>query len=259
MSDPTSSTPQDNDNQQPSIALTKETILNVLSKGELKDTHGMLRYSSNYTFLISVEHDDLTLAAIYKPRKGERPLWDFPDGTLYKRERAAYLTSDALGWGIVPPTVIRSGQHGVGSLQFFIDHNPKMNYFAFDDSYTEQLARISLFDVLVNNADRKGGHCLLDTNDQIWGIDHGITFNEEHKLRTVIWDFAGQVVPEPLLQDVTALKAKLQDPDSAYHKYMTDLINPQEMAAFIRRIDKILDTKRYPEPGAGPNYPWPAV
>jgi uncharacterized repeat protein (TIGR03843 family) len=189
MSEANTPTPQPDDNTPQS--LPPATVLDVLQNGDMQDTHGMMRYSSNYTFLVTMEKGDYCLPAIYKPRRGERPLWDFPDGTLYKREHASYLTSETLGWGLVPPTVARDGSHGVGSVQFYIDHDPNVNYFSFDDTLTPQLARLCLFDVLVNNADRKGGHCLLDANNQLWGIDHGITFNADHKLRTVIWDFAG--------------------------------------------------------------------
>lgn len=250
MTDPTPEKP---------TPLTSSTVLDILATGEIKETHGLMRYSSNYTFLVTVDRDGRCLHAIYKPRKGERPLWDFPDGTLYKRERAAFLTAQALGWPVVPPTVVRAGEHGVGSLQLFIDHDPKQNYFSFGEPLTGQIARLSLFDVLINNADRKGGHCLLDANEQIWGIDHGLTFNVEHKLRTVIWDFAGQAVDAALLEDVRKLQTALNDPDSAYHKYMVDLINEEEMAAFRERIERTLADKCYPIPGPGPNYPWPAV
>lgn len=247
------------DNEQPAVALTPDEVLAVLAEGEMETTHGLMRYSSNYTFLVTMKRDAVCLPAIYKPRKGERPLWDFPEGTLYKRERASYLTSVALGWDVVPPTVVRAGDHGVGSVQLFINHDPDVTYFSLDETHQPQLARLSLFDVLVNNADRKGGHCLVDDEGHIWGIDHGITFNVEHKLRTVIWDFAGQPVPKPLLEGVEQLCKLLVDPASTYRQQMAVLLDPAEMAAFQKRVDKVLMTGKYPLPGPGPNYPWPAV
>ena len=197
--DEQNNTPQDD---KDSVSLNIETVYEVLDEGEMETNHGMLHYSSNYTFLVTMKKDDLCIPAVYKPRKGERPLWDFPDGTLCQRERASYLTSEALGWSIVPPTALREGAHGIGSVQFYIDHDPNINYFSLDENFAPQLARISVFDVLVNNADRKGGHILLDGQGQLWGIDHGISFNEDHKLRTVVWDFAGQTIPQPFMDDV---------------------------------------------------------
>lgn len=242
-----------------SVAVTLDQIVQVLSLGEMEAPQGMMRFSSNYTFLVNMTHNGICLPAIYKPRKGERPLWDFPDGTLYKRERAAYLTSEFLEWTIVPPTVIRDGLHGIGSLQFYIDHDPDEHYFTFDESVLPQLARMALFDVIVNNADRKGGHLLLDTQGRVWGIDHGITFNKEHKLRTVIWDFAGQIIPQILLDDVNRLCETLKDPLSDYRKALDDLLLGCEIEAFEWRVERLLRTQRYPQPGSGPNYPWPAV
>ncbi|MEL6151194.1 MAG: SCO1664 family protein [Chloroflexota bacterium] len=245
--------------EEESVELTVEAVLDVLDDGDMVDTLGMLRYSSNYTFMVTMQKDDVELPAVYKPRKGERPLWDFPDGTLCNRERAAYLTSAELGWDIVPPTSLRDGVHGIGSVQFYINHDPNVNYFSFDDGVAPQLARIALFDVLINNADRKGGHLLLDGQGQVWGIDHGIAFNEDHKLRSVIWDFAGQQIPKPFMDDVEMLCGTLSDMNGDYRKRMDGLLLPREIDAFQRRIDRVINTRRYPNPGPGPNYPWPAV
>lgn len=239
--------------------VTLEQVLDVLTNGEMETTHGLLRYSSNHTFLVTMRQDDLCIPAVYKPRRGERPLWDFPDGTLCNRERAAFLTSDLLDWDIVPPTSLRDGSHGIGSVQFYVDHDPAINYFSFDERFAPQLARLALFDALVNNADRKGGHCLLDGEGQVWGIDHGITFNAEHKLRTVIWDFAGQSVPQQLMEDVRRLCEALENDTSVYYTQMAELLNRSELAAFQQRVNKLLRTSIYPRPGPGPNYPWPAV
>jgi hypothetical protein len=246
--DPSASTP-----------ITIERIEEILEKGDVSEEHGAIRWSSNYTFLLSVTHEDETLLTVYKPRRGERPLWDFPDGTLALRERAAFLTSQALDWQVVPPTVLREGPRGLGSFQFFVDHDPNHTYFEFDESLRPQVARLSLFDVITNNADRKGGHCLLDSQGHVWGIDHGLTFNVAHKLRTVIWDFAGQPIPPSFLEDLEALHAAMCDESHAYTGEMRTLLEHDEMTAFLHRVERLLKTRMYPRPGPGPNYPWPPV
>ncbi len=242
-----------------SVPISLGRVLEVLERGTLDAEYGLLRWSSNYAFLVSVELDDATLTAVYKPQRGERPLWDFPDGTLCYRETAAFLTSQELGWQIVPPTVLREGARGLGSMQFYIDHDPEINYFSFDETYAPQLMRIAAFDYLINNADRKGGHCLLDQTGHIWGIDHGIAFNAVHKMRTVIWDYAGLPIPDALLEDIARLYATLEDPDCDYSKRLVDLLAAQEIKAFQSRMRHLLKQRRYPMPGPGPNYPWPPV
>jgi hypothetical protein len=248
----------DNDNSK-KIPVTSERVLEALKKGKIESEHGMMRWSSNYTFLVTVTHEDVTTMAVYKPQRGERPLWDFPDGTLCYREVASFVASQQLGWKIVPPTTLREGPRGLGSVQFFIEHNPEQNYFSFDRDLTPQLMKMSLFDYLVNNADRKGGHCLLDGQGHLWGIDHGITFHASHKLRTVIWDFAGQPIADDMLNDVDKLSQTLSDCDSEFYKSLTSLISETEVNAFSSRIRRILKSKKHPQPGPGPNYPWPPV
>jgi hypothetical protein len=240
-------------------ALTLERALEVLEKGEIAQEHGLLRWSSNYAFMVTLCHENVQATSVYKPQKGERPLWDFPDGTLCYREYASFLTSQELGWQIVPPTALREGARGLGTFQFFIQHDPDINYFTLDESFHSQLMRMTIFDAIINNADRKGGHCLLDARGHIWGIDHGITFNSAHKLRTVIWDFAGQPIADKLLDDVRRLCAVLQDAKSPYQQKLQKLLSSHEVHAFQRRIEKLLSLKTYPLPGAGPNYPWPPV
>ncbi len=240
-------------------AITIEQALEVLEKGAISQEHGAIRWSSNYTFLTSLCYKDVEVLAVYKPQTGERPLWDFPDGTLCYRERAAFLTSDALEWELVPPTVLRDGARGLGSFQLFIDHDPDYHYFSFDESMLPQLMKLSLFDYLVNNADRKGGHCLVDSQAHLWGIDHGITFHSSHKLRTVIWNFAGHSIPEPLIGDISQLCKKLTDESDTLYKELSQLLHPAEMKSFIRRVNRVLSHPNYPEPGPGPNYPWPPV
>jgi hypothetical protein len=240
-------------------SLTMERVLDVLDKGRVETEHGVMRWSSNYTFLVSVAHEAITLMAVYKPQRGERPLWDFPDGTLCYRERASFLTSEALGWQLVPPTVLREGPRGLGSIQFYVDHDPEVNYFSFDETMLPQLMRLSAFDYLVNNADRKGGHCLLDEAGRLWGIDHGITFNSAPKLRTVIWDFAGQPVPDEMLADIERLCGDIDNAEGVYRQSLSRLLSEREIMAFQNRVRHILRTRRYPHPGNGPNYPWPPV
>jgi uncharacterized repeat protein (TIGR03843 family) len=245
--------------QQSSQAVSIETALDVIANGIIEKEHGLLRWSSNYAFLLTLRREDTEVTAVYKPQKGERPLWDFPDGTLCYREYASFLTSQELGWQIVPPTALREGARGIGTMQFFIDHDPEVNYFTFDEGMHSQLMRIVVFDAMVNNADRKGGHCLLDARGHVWGIDHGITFNAAHKLRTVIWDFAGQPISERLLVDLEKLCVSLGDRKSAYRQQIHKLLSQGEIDAFQRRIDRLLETRKYPLPGPGPNYPWPPV
>jgi uncharacterized repeat protein (TIGR03843 family) len=246
------------DNQPQELSFGR--VLEILQKGVIDAEHGMMRWSSNYTFMVSVMYENTSIMAIYKPQRGERPLWDFPDGMLCKREVAAFITSEELGWQIVPPTTLREGPRGLGSVQFFINHDPDINYFTFEANLLSQVRRIAAFDYIVNNADRKGGHCLLDSNGHVWGIDHGITFHSSPKLRTVIWDFAGQDVPDALLNDMQRLLDTVRNPDCGFTKELATLINDREVAAFQHRLEHLLRTKRFPKPGAsGPNYPWPPV
>ena len=138
-------------------------ILQILQSGSI-EIEGLLPWSSNYAFLVRVCDQDVELPAVYKPSRGERPLWDFPEGTLSFRERAAFLVSEALGWHLVPPTVLRDGKHGTGSVQLFIKHDPEQHYFSFEgqDLFRDPLQKMVLLDVIINNADRKGGHVIVE-------------------------------------------------------------------------------------------------
>jgi uncharacterized repeat protein (TIGR03843 family) len=241
-------------------SISVQSVLEALRKGTIESELSLMEWSSNYTFRVVVRYESVVLNAIYKPHRGERPLWDFPEGMLCKRELASFLTSEELGWQIVPPTVMRDGPHGTGSLQFYIDHDPDVHYFTLDVSKTPQIKRIAAFDYLANNADRKGGHCLLDRQGHVWGIDHGITFHASPKLRTVIWDFAGQPVPEPLLANIDKLCQSVSGRTNEYSKSLRELLTEREIAAFQNRILHMLKTKKYPRPGpGGPNYPWPPI
>ncbi|MCC7207958.1 MAG: SCO1664 family protein [Anaerolineae bacterium] len=236
-----------------------DRVLRILRNGTMREAHGMLRWSSNSAFLVSIADGDLTLLTVYKPQRGERPLWDFPEGTLCYREAAAFTMSQALGWQIVPPTIVRDGLRGVGSVQFYVEHNPEENYFTLDEQHVEPLMRFAAFDYIVNNADRKGGHCLLDDQRHLWGIDHGICFHVAPKLRTVIWDFAGQPVPPALLQDVERVYCGLEERNSPLRAEMDSLLADAEIQALLARMRRILQRREYPRPGPGPNYPWPPV
>jgi uncharacterized repeat protein (TIGR03843 family) len=247
------------DQEPKSVPITIPRLLEVLEKGSVTIEHGLLRWSSNYTFLISLTHDKTGVMAVYKPQRGERPLWDFPDGTLCYREMAAFLTSQELEWNIVPPTVLRDGPHGFGSIQFYIDHDPEVNYFTLNEGMKSQLIRISTFDYIVNNADRKGGHLLLDRQGHIWGIDHGITFHTAPKLRTVIWDFAEVPLPDAITANLETLCQRFEDTGSSYRQAIQKLLSVKEIAAFRNRLRRLLECKRLPAPGSGPNYPWPPV
>jgi uncharacterized repeat protein (TIGR03843 family) len=240
-----------------SIPLTVEQVMAALTDGEIEE-QGMLPWSSNYTFLVTLEHGDLTMPAVYKPRRGERPLWDFPQGTLCQRERAAYLVSEALGWQIVPPTVLRNGPRGFGSVQFYIDCDQEEHYFTFRDEHLAEGQRIALFDVLVNNADRKAGHCLLGHDGHVWAIDHGITFHDEPKLRTVIWDFAGEPIPPDLVEDLKSVQTALK-PGAALRQKLGELLATAELRALDRRLEHLIASAVFPDPGPGRHIPWPPV
>jgi uncharacterized repeat protein (TIGR03843 family) len=231
----------------------------LLTEGEITETRGVMRWGSNYAALVTICDSETESTAVYKPQRGERPLWDFPDGTLCYREVVAYLVSQALGWQLVPPTVLRTGSHGMGSMQLFIPHNPEINYFALDDSFTDQLQRYTIFDYLINNADRKGGHLLLDATGKLWGIDHGLSFHIMPKLRTVIWDFAGQQIADDLIRPVRDLYEQLDVRTSKLRCGIEKLLSQAEITALTRRTKQLLDCQTYPNPGSGPNYPWPPV
>ena len=228
--------------------------LNVLLKGRI-EIQGRMPWSSNGTFLATVGDDGNTVAAIYKPGRTERPLWDFPDG-LYRREVAAYELARQLGWDMVPDTVLRhEGPLGVGSLQRFVDAKFEEHYFTLleQDRHHRALARMAAFDLVANNADRKGGHCLLDANGHIWGIDHGLCFHPTPKLRTVIWDFAEDDIASDLLADLGRLADAGPGPELAA------LLHDDELEALVGRVTRVLHGPRFPQPTNDHPYPWPLV
>lgn len=236
-----------------------ERVLQLLQNGEM-DVQGLMPDSSNYTFLARVDDGELAGMAVYKPRRGERPLWDFPRGTLCQREAAAYLVSETLGWSVVPPTVLRDGpDYGVGSVQLYIDADPRAHYFTLRGSDDDAFKRIAAFDLVTNNADRKGGHILQDREGRLWGIDHGICFHQEGKLRTVIWEYAGQPIPGPLVQDLTTLQTRLEDRDSEVFSALRSLLSRAEIDAFGRRVERTLRRPVFPDPGGNRAVPWPPI
>jgi len=239
--------------------LTKEEIIEILLKGKV-DLKGQFVLGSNYTFMVQLEHQSNTIQAVYKPLKGEIPLWDFPAETLTARETAAYLVSEAMGWELVPPTIMRpEGPFGKGSLQLFIAHDPDLNYFSTSAEIRQQLRPVALFDLIINNADRKGSHIIIDEDLHIWLIDHGLCFHALPKLRTVIWDFAGETIPEKLIADLEKMLENL-NPGSELNKQLSTLLDQNEVAAFRSRILDVVDHPLFPSPDMDKRqFPWPLV
>lgn len=237
-----------------------KSVLIALQEGELSLTRQLVR-GSNYTFMTRVSHAGQEYTAVYKPSRGEQPLWDFPEKTLAHREVAAFLVSEALGWQLVPPTVYRRrAPHGPGSLQLFIEHDASYHYFSLSPQDRQRLRPVALFDLVVNNADRKGGHILFDAQNHLWLIDHGLCFHAEDKLRTVIWDFAGESIPAELTSALEKVLAELIDPHSALTRLLGRLLAQAEIDAMAGRIRRLLAGCRFPLPvGDHRAYPWPPV
>ena len=230
----------------------------LLSTGRM-ELVGLMPRASNYTFLAEVDGAEGSTLAVYKPRDGEMPLWDFPEGTLHRREVAAFELASALGWPGVPPTVLRDGPHGPGSVQLFVELDPAQHFFTLREQRLAEFRAVALFDVIANNADRKAGHCLLAADGSIWVIDHGVCFAEEPKLRTVIWDFAGEPIPHELGEDVRRVAAQISEPGAGLRRRLLDLLSVEELRAIAHRADAVLTAGVFPEPGPGRPYPWPPV
>jgi hypothetical protein len=247
------------DDPQPTTPQSGEALLKLLTTGEVVDQQLHPR-ASNYTFVVRLRGvDGLEADAIYKPRKGEAPLRDFPEGTLYCRERATYVLAQALGWDFVPTTIVRDGPYGIGVMQRYVDHQPQEHYFTLKDDHLADFKRICLFDLLANNADRKAGHCLLDVDGRIWGIDHGLTFHTEAKLRTVIWDFAGEPVPPDLAEDIRGFLERMGSGDPPAQE-LRDLLHPREMEALQERLELVAEQPIFPEPSTTRrSWPWPML
>ena len=225
----------------------------ILARGEI-EVLGRMPWSSNATYLVAVHHDGVEARAIYKPLRGERPLWDFPSG-LFRREVAAYELAEAMGWHIIPPTVRRDGPFGEGSLQWFVEADFRQHYFSLHEGRPDlhdQFRQVAVFDFVANNTDRKSGHCLVDRHGRIWGIDQGLCFSADFKLRTVIWEFGGEPLSddhrralEPLVDNVPLRVAALLDDD--------------EVLAIAERAQELLDEGILPVDPTGRRYPWPLV
>jgi uncharacterized repeat protein (TIGR03843 family) len=226
--------------------------IDVLSRGTLT-VKGRFAEGSNVTLLVEATLDEVTMRGVYKPMRGERPLWDFPRG-LFRREIAAWQLSEALGWGLVPLTIPRDGPYGEGSIQQFVDADFEQHYFTLREvpAHLETLQRICAFDLIANNADRKSGHCLL-VGDTIYAIDNGLCFHVQPKLRTVIWDFVGQPVPEPILADLRRFVAQ------PLPEALTELLEADECRALRARARALIRKGCFPGDAVGDGYPWPLV
>lgn len=205
---------------------------------------------SNYTFLAELAHNGRYGRAIYKPAQGEIPLWDFPTGTLYKRECAAYLLSRALGWDFIPLTIIRDGPYGIGSAQLYVEHDPRENYYTIardsrDAADADQLRMICCFDLVANNTDRKASHVLRGATGKLWGIDQGLTFHADTKIRTVIWDFGEEPIPEILLEPLRRLCGRLLTPTGEVAQLLS-LLDAAEVRALLQRLQWVLNEGVFP-------------
>jgi len=238
--------------------LQQDQYLTTLINGMIH-VEGQFMWGSNYTFLAQVKYESVELAAVYKPSRGERRFWDFPPGTLAAREVAAYLTAQSLGWDLVPPTVLRQdGPAGPGSVQLYVDLDQEHHYFTFSEEERQRLRPVAVLDVLINNADRKGGHILLASDDHIWLIDHGVCFHWEYKLRTVVWDFVGEPIPDHLLSDLQTFLDRFGADPSLQATY-AGLLSKTEVEALVTRAERLLTERRFPQPGIGQAHPWPLV
>jgi len=228
------------------------SLQTIFTHGKI-ELQGQFMLGSNYTFLVDVTRAGQSLPAVYKPSRGEQPLWDFEENTLALREVAAYLVSEALGFGLVPTTIFREdGPYGPGSLQQYIEFDPNHHYFNFSDEEKGELQSVALFDLLCNNADRKGSHVFFDADRKLWAIDHGLCFHTEDKLRTVIWDFASKPIPDSLLSLLSSLSACRAD--------LTRYLTPAELDALESRAEVLTRTRRFPPPPQNRRaFPYPPV
>ncbi|MEU3900631.1 SCO1664 family protein [Streptomyces sp. NPDC045251] len=268
----------------PRSVTTDTAAAELLALGELT-VRGRIRDASNAALYCTVTHAGREAACVYKPVAGERPLWDFPDGTLAQREVAAYEVSEATGWGLVPPTVLRDGPYGEGMVQLWIEAVPETELLALVDTEEpgpgwkgvalaevgegrtallvhaddERLRRLAVLDAVINNADRKGGHLLPAAEERLYGIDHGVTFHAEDKLRTLLWGWAGDPLTGEALAALDGLREALRDGGTLAGR-LGALITPAELAATRARVDALLTSGKHPEPGGEwPAIPWPPV
>jgi uncharacterized repeat protein (TIGR03843 family) len=266
----------------PTGAAAGPAAAELLARGELT-VRGRIREASNAALFCTIALDGREASCVYKPVAGERPLWDFPDGTLAAREVAAYEVSEATGWGLVPPTVLRDGPYGEGMCQLWIDVQAEAELLALVDAEEaepgwkaigladvgegrtallvhaddERLRRLAVLDAVINNADRKGGHLLPTPDGRLYGIDHGVTFNVENKLRTLLWGWAGEPLTDEAVEVLKGLQGALDGP---LGERLAALITPAEIDATRARVEALLTTGVHPEPGGEwPAIPWPPV
>lgn len=225
----------------------------ILINGEIS-VLGRLVAASNATLYCQVTYKSVELNAVYKPIIGEEPLWDFPEGTLANREQAAFTVNQALGWDLVPQTVLRDGPYGLGMVQQWIDVDDTIDVIALAQSRDERLQAMAIFDALINNTDRKIGHLLPTSDGRLLGCDHGVTFHQQPKLRTVLWQFRGEPIPAHLLDDLEGLDPTILDPE------LEPLLAKDEIAAFHRRLADLLKDQTFPYPSQDwPAVPWPPI
>ncbi|MFE0863899.1 SCO1664 family protein [Streptomyces rochei] len=268
----------------PRSVTTDAATADLLALGELT-VRGRIRDASNAALYCTVTHQGREVACVYKPVAGERPLWDFPDGTLAQREVAAYEVSEATGWGLVPPTVLRDGPYGEGMVQLWIEAVPETELLALVDTEEpgpgwkavalaevgegrtallvhaddERLRRLAVLDAVINNADRKGGHLLPAAGERLYGIDHGVTFHAEDKLRTLLWGWAGEPLTGEALAVLDGLREALKDGGTLATR-LGALITPAELDATRARVASLIESGKHPEPGGEwPAIPWPPV
>ncbi|MBU87659.1 MAG: hypothetical protein QF908_02425 [Dehalococcoidia bacterium] len=240
---------------------SSDQIINKLRTWDFKGI-GLHPEGSNYVFLARLEPKIETgekIYAIYKPIKGERPLIDFKYGSLHNREKASWLISRVLGWPNLPPVIVRDGPHGLGSVQLYIQSNHNMNYFTERDARLSEFIKIAMFDVLTNNADRKGGSCLFETNtSKIWAIDQGLTFNFDTNIRTVMFEFIGVEYPEDLIGDICNLVKKIQSENDFSNK-IRKCLEQNEIDGLITRVKSMSLEGKFPLLNPSVNVPWPLL
>jgi hypothetical protein len=237
--------------------LTDPAVPGVLATGEL-EVLGLLPNASNHTFLARAHGDGEEMLTVYKPRRGETPLWDFPEGTLCAREVATYVAARTIGWPNVPATVLRDGPFGIGSVQRFVPSDPEEHYFTLGDRFPAEFRRVAAFDLVVNNADRKAGHCLLGEDGRIYVVDHGVCFSEEPKLRTVIWDFIGESLGDQVRADLRRLAGDVRR--GSVREELANLLSEPELDAFAARAEAVATLDRFPDPGPHRRpFPWPPI
>lgn len=250
--------PSEPENLVDFVDLDATDVVSILRSGDI-EVEGRMPYSSNATLLVTItdadDSTDRSIRAIYKPGQGERPLWDFPAG-LYKREAAMYRLAAAIGWDVIPPTTITEGPFGEGSVQAFVDAEFDQHYFTLWEAGRgiADLERLCVLDLVANNTDRKSGHCLIAHNGRVYGIDHGLAFHAQWKLRTVMWDFVGEPIPDPLLADLRGFV------DSGLPSDLAALLDPIEQDAVLARARAVVTEAHFPADDTdGHRYPWPLV